>query len=251
VLSVSAPAAARSSIDGVAGLSGAASTMRARQSATLTYFCVFCVLAASAAAPPVKQGLLSLLKLPGAGEADAARGRGSCASAELLLRSSNAARFDSRPPPPPPQKVTAPLPASATAAATGAKSFLEQAKQLLSREEYLQVRPPLRTLWCGLRANTPLRRRRLDARVPQFQSLLKAFKSEAVCFETLLEGASSVHGVWRYNSSRHDVGATLADVALILRAATDPALFGMFGAFVPAHHQVCGPAAAADNTNSD
>jgi hypothetical protein len=99
------------------------------------------------------------------------------------------------------------------------------------------------------RANTPLHRRRFDARVPQFQSLLKAFKSEAVCFETLLEGASSV---WRYNSSRHDASAPRApDVALILRAATDPALFGMFGAFVPAHHQVCGLAAVANDTNSD
>jgi hypothetical protein len=98
----------------------------------------------------VKQGLLSLLKLPSAGEADAARGRGSFASAELLLRSSDAARFDSRPPPPPPQKVTAPLPASATGAATGAKSFLEQAKQLLSREEYLQVCTPRGVHFCAL-----------------------------------------------------------------------------------------------------
>jgi hypothetical protein len=68
---------------------------------------------------------------------------------------------------------------------------------------------------------------------PQFQSLLKAFKSEALSFEDLLTGA---------NEAGHDEHSALicciAEMAVVLRAEKDPALFALWGSFVPPEHLV-------------
>lgn len=78
-----------------------------------------------------------------------------------------------------------------------------------------------------LRDDTPL--------CTQFQSLLKAFKSETLSFEALLAGA----GCGTPASKRPALMcSTAAEVATVLHAERDPALFALWGAFVPPHHQV-------------
>ena len=68
------------------------------------------------------------------------------------------------------------------APASGAKAFLEAAKRILDKAEYARVRSCAGRLPCRRESLT------VCACLLQFQSLLKAFKSETLSFEDLLAG---------------------------------------------------------------
>ena len=80
-----------------------------------------------------------------------------------------------------------------------------------------------------------LRCSEVDTRHPQFQSLLKAFKSEALSFNDLLTGASETR---RYERLALML-SRITEMAAVLRAQKDPALFALWGSFVPPEHLVC------------
>jgi hypothetical protein len=69
----------------------------------------------------------------------------------------------------------------------------------------------------------------------QFQALLKAFKSETLSFEALLAGAGRGTPAAKRMAL---MCSAAAEVVTVLHAERDPALFALWGAFVPPHHQV-------------
>lgn len=213
-------------LDGIAGVSGTR-TLRATHSE--------------------RAGKLTLLALPGLLQGGLAReGEEQHARPGLLsaLRTAHAAAVE-EPPAAPPRSgvllserhaVVAPA-APVAAPVAAAPGFLQQAKAALSKREYIRVCADgrgssylLPVLSCACLLTLFL------SPYVQFQELLQAFKSNAITFEVLAEGAKRAVAA---NPCSLDTGL-VADVATLLRAATDPALFAAFGAFVPAHQQVRG-----------
>ena len=130
----------------------------------------------------VRPGLLHMLQQPSRVVADApdTAGRGSASAA--LLAGSSSQRAAGAADAPTARRDASPACATAAAApASGAKTFLETAKRSLDKAAYGKVRAGVCVgcLHCGV----------LTLAHPQFQSLLKAFKSETLSFDDLLTGA--------------------------------------------------------------
>ena len=164
------------------------------------------------------------------------------------LRTSHAAAVEEAPAPAAPPRsgvllserhAVVPPPARVAAAPEpGARGFLQQAKAALSKREYIRV--------CAdgssylLPVLVPCLLTLFLFPCVQFQELLQAFKSNVITFEVLAEGAKRALCGKPVLAHLTLVATLMADVATLLRAATDPALFAAFGAFVPAHQQVRG-----------
>jgi hypothetical protein len=90
---------------------------------------------------------------------------------------------------------------------------------------------------CLLSPHAPLSRSQsLRALCVQFQAKLKAFKSKTLTFEELLEGVRPCCCCTRVPVQTRLL-LSRPDVARLLHAEKDPALFERFGCFVPSHHK--------------